>query len=163
VLKQKTLLGSVFIVLLLLGVWLTRQQTLAAAPDAVFKTISGESIHLAELKGKPVLVTFWATDCASCIAEIPELIRLHDQYAASGLTIIAVAMYYDPPNRVVEFSQSRQLPYPVALDPNAEHAVAFGNIQFTPTSFLIDRNGLVVMQKTGRFNLSTVQEQLKTL
>jgi thiol-disulfide isomerase/thioredoxin len=153
----------IFVCLLAAGLWLTQAAKLAAVPNSEFTTINGQHIALAELKGKPVLITFWATDCGSCIAEIPDLIHLHQQYANSGLTIIAVAMYYDPPNRVMEMSQNRQLPYHIALDPAAEHAKAFGNVQFTPTTFLLDRNGVLVMQKTGRFELGMMQEQLKLL
>ncbi|MDD4915214.1 MAG: TlpA disulfide reductase family protein [Methylococcales bacterium] len=161
--KPKLLAGIVFICLLISGLWLTQPQKLSQAPNAVFKTIRGDSISLADLKGKPVLVTFWATDCPSCLAEIPDLISLYRQYADKGLTIIAVAMSYDPPNRVLSISETRQLPYPVALDPGAEHAVAFGNVQFTPTTFLIDRRGGVIMQKTGRFDAAALQAQLETL
>jgi peroxiredoxin len=161
--KYKLPLSIAFICLLMLGLWLTQPQKLATAPNAVFKTISGDSIALADLKGKPVLITFWASDCTACIAETTDLISLHNQFKTSGLTIIAVAMYYDPPNRVLELSQTRQLPYSIALDPAAEQAMAFGNIQFTPTSFLIDRTGTVVMQKTGRFDVTSVQELLKSL
>jgi peroxiredoxin len=158
---NKSTTGFLFLAgLLALGTWFLLPQQLKAAPDAVFKTISGETISLAALHGKPVLVTFWATDCGSCLQEIPDLIALHRQYSPEGLTIIAVAMSYDPPNRVLEMTNEKQLPYAVALDPIAEHALAFGNVQFTPTSFLLDRQGGVVMQKTGRFDLAEVREML---
>lgn len=143
--------------------WYSQTRILSIAPNAIFKTIKGESIALADLKGKPVLVTFWATDCPGCIEEIPHLISLHQQFSPQGLTIIAVAMDYDPPNHVLAMAEAKQLPYAVALDPTADHAKAFGNVQLTPTSFLIDRNGMIVMQKVGVFNLPSLQEQLKNL
>jgi peroxiredoxin len=135
---------------------------LTTLPNVVFKTIKGETISQAALLGKPALITFWATDCPSCIKEIPDLIKLHQQYTAQGLTIIAVAMYYDPPNQVVTMATEKQLPYAVALDPNAELAHAFGNVQFTPTTFLIDKTGAIVMKKSGLFSLPTLQEWLNT-
>ena len=156
--------GSLFIgVLLAITVWYWQTQTLSPAPDVVFKTLNGETIALAELKGKPVLVTFWATDCQACLEEIPYLISLHRQYNQQGLTIIAVAMYYDPPNHVQEMATAKQLPYAVALDPAAELAKAFGNVQFTPTTFLIDKNGMTVMHKIGGFDLSTLQKVLTNI
>ena len=146
--------------LLALIFWSWRGENAWAAPNAVFKTIKGQTLALAELKGKPVLVTFWASDCPSCLEEIPDLIALHQKFSGQGLTIIAVAMDYDPPNQVVELSNARQLPYAVALDPSAELAQAFGNIRFTPTSFLIDKNGMVVAEKIGKFDLAELQEWL---
>lgn len=158
--KPKQKLGLFLTIgLLALGVaWYSQIRILPVAPNALFKTIKGESIALADLKGKPVLVTFWATDCPSCIEEIPHLINLHQQFNPLGLTIIAVAMYYDPPNRVLEMAEAKQLPYAVALDPIGEHAKAFGNVQYTPTSFLIDSSGMIVMQKVGVLDLASLHE-----
>ncbi|MGZ5000744.1 MAG: TlpA disulfide reductase family protein [Methylomonas sp.] len=163
--KVKQNLGRFLIgsLLAVAAIWYWQTQTVSHAPDAVFKTIKGETISLTELKGKPVLVTFWATDCPGCIEEIPHLIALHQQFASSGLTIIAVAMPYDPPNQVLATANAKQLPYAVALDPNSDHTKAFGSVQLTPTSFLIDRNGVIVMQKIGIFDLSTMQKQLNRM
>lgn len=160
--KIKSIIFMVF-VLLAVGVWYRQGQTPVPAPNAVFKTIKGETLALAELKGKPVLVTFWATDCPACIEEIPQLIALHSQFARQGLTIIAVAMFYDPPNHVLAMAESKQLPYAVALDPNAEHAQAFGNVQFTPATFLIDSNGQVVLQKIGVLDFAELQTLLANI
>ncbi|MDD1620643.1 MAG: TlpA family protein disulfide reductase [Methylococcaceae bacterium] len=143
--------------------WYLQTQIPSVAPDATFKTIKGESIALADLKGKPVLVTFWATDCPACIEEIPHLISLHQQFSSRDLTIVAVAMDYDPPNHVLAMAEAKQIPYAIALDPTADLAKAFGNVQLTPTSFLINRNGMIVMQKVGAFDLPSLQEQLKNM
>ena len=140
--------------------WLS--PSITTAPNVVFKTINGETISLAALQGKPVLVTFWATDCASCVKEIPDLIKLHQQFSPLGLTIIAVAMYYDPPNHVLSMATEKQLPYAVALDPSAELAQAFGHVQFTPTTFLIDKTGAIAMKEIGLFSISAFQEWLST-
>lgn len=149
--------------LLAAGVWFWQTQTVRQPPNLTFKTINGESIELANLQGKPVLVTFWATDCRGCIEEIPLLIELHRQYSNAGLTIIAVAMYYDPPNRVLAMAKSKQLPYAVALDPSGSLARGFGNVQLTPTTFLIDRSGRIVMQKIGTFELEDMRQRLNQL
>ena len=159
--QKRQKFGFLFIAsLLAIIIWYWQTQRPLPAPDVMFKTIKGETIALTALKGKPVLVTFWATDCPSCLEEIPHLISLHQQFGPRGLVIIAVAMYYDPPNHVQEMATAKQLPYAVALDPTADHAKAFGNVQFTPTSFLIDRNGMIVMQKIGGFDLPALQERL---
>lgn len=149
--------------LLITGIWFWQTQTSLAAPNVSFKTIKGDNIDLAGLKGKPVLVTFWATDCPGCIEEIPHLIKLHQEFSPQGLTIIAVAMDYDPPNQVLAMSANKQLPYAVALDPSGSLARSFGDVRLTPTSFLIDKNGLIVLQKTGAFELADMQQRLAQL
>ncbi|MGY6278190.1 peroxiredoxin family protein [Methylomonas sp. MgM2] len=143
--------------------WYWQTQTVRAAPDVGFKTIKGGTIRLSELQGKPVIVTFWATDCPGCIEEIPHLISLHRQYGGEGLNIIGVAMPYDPPNHVVTMAESKQLPYAVALDPSGELAQAFGEVRLTPTTFLIDRAGHIVMQKVGTFDLHDMQQRIEQL
>lgn len=143
--------------------WYWQTQTVRIAPAVTFKTLSGENLALADLQGKPVIVTFWATDCPGCIEEIPHLIQLHQNYSQRGLTIIAVAMHYDPPNHVLEMVKSQKLPYSVTLDPSGELAQAFGNVQLTPTTFLIDPKGHIVMQKVGAFGLSDMKQRLEAL
>lgn len=161
--RQKIIGGAVLTASLSLAFWLFFTNGANLAPAAIFTTLRGENIALTELKGKPTLVTFWASDCPGCIEEIPHLIQLHEQFHSQGLTIIAVAMHYDPPNRVKTLAEARQLPYPVALDIDASHARAFGNVQLTPSSFLIDQNGSIVMHKVGVFDLADMQKRLNDL
>jgi len=81
-------------------------------------------------------VTFWATDCPGCIKEIPDLIDLYTQYHKQGLEIIAVAMYYDPPNHVVTMTEEQRLPYDVAAGTyRAETRQAFGECAIDIPSF----------------------------
>lgn len=132
------------------------------APDITFSTITGEKIALSALRGKPVLITFWATNCASCIQEVPHLVELHREFYLKGLSIIAVAMPYDPPSQVLEFSKLNVLPYRVALDMQSEAVNRF-EIMATPTTFLIAPNGKIVWCKTGLFDLTEMKQQLSTL
>jgi peroxiredoxin len=143
--------------LLALATWYWQAHSKHYAPDAVFTTLKGEQLSLKDLIGRPVLVTFWATDCPTCIEEIPDLIALHEQFKAHGLKIIAVAMPYDPPNHVLTLAEAKQLPYAVALDPDGSLVKAFGNVQLTPTTFLIDRSGEILLHKVGAFDLATLQ------
>jgi peroxiredoxin len=122
------------------------------APAATFTTLEGKPIVLDELRGKVVLVNFWATSCPGCIKEMPGMIETYNQYRSRGFEIVAVAMSYDPPNYVANFVQTRQLPFPVALDLNGEHARAFGNVQLTPTSFIIGKDGHILEQKLGELD-----------
>jgi len=122
------------------------------APAATFTTLEGQPLALADLRGKVVLVNFWATSCPGCIKEMPGIVETYKQYKARGFEIIAVAMSYDPPNYVLNFVQTRQLPFPVALDVDGAHARAFGNVQLTPTSFIIGKDGRILEQKLGELD-----------
>lgn len=157
--------GLIFITLLIMtaaaGIRLWQSTTPQPAPERTFKTITNQDIVLKDLQGKPVIVTFWATDCPACIKEIPHLIELYEQYHPQGLEIIAVAMYYDPPSHVVEMSKLKQLPYHIALDLQAEHGKAFGDIMATPTTFLISPQGQIVLREIGMFDVETVKEKIE--
>lgn len=130
----------------------TPQFETKAAPAVIFMTLKGETIALGALRGKVVLVNFWATDCPVCIREMPQLIDTHKKYQARGYETVAVAMWYDPPNRVVAFSEQRALPFKVAFDPVGEHAKAFGDLTLTPTTFVIDKRGNIVERIVGAPN-----------
>ncbi len=123
-----------------------------SAPAATFTTLEGRSIVLGELRGKVVLVNFWATSCPGCIKEMPGMVETYNQYKDRGFEIVAVAMRYDPPNYVANFVQTWQLPFPVVLDVDGEHARAFGNVQLTPTSFIIGKDGRILEQKLGELD-----------
>jgi peroxiredoxin len=158
--KIKSRLFALLPVLLIL---IACSKTIASAPDVTFTTITGKKIALKDFHDKAVIVTFWATDCPACIKEIPDLIDLYNHYHASGLEMIAVNMYYDPPNHVVDMTKAKQLPYDVALDLKSEHAQAFGGIMFTPTTFLIAPGGKVVKKEVGHFNLATMKTSIESL
>ncbi len=162
---KKTLIAALafgFGLLILLGLY----QRLSENPIArnhVFTTLTGESVAWSDFRGKPLLVTFWATDCQSCLKEIPHLIDLYQKYHARGLEIIAVAMYYDPPSHVVNMAQTMRLPYPVVLDLSGNHAKSFGNVALTPTTFLIDAEGKVRFKVTGLFDENDLSKRIHAL
>lgn len=119
------------------------------APDAAFVRLDGSSSRMADLRGKVVLVNFWATSCATCVAEMPGLIDTHRRFNARGYETLAVAMSYDPPAYVSNFAQRRELPFWVAIDNTGAIAKAFGDIRLTPTTFLIDKKGGIVKRYVG--------------
>lgn len=130
------------------------------APAATFTTLEGRTLALDELRGKVVLVNFWATSCPGCIKEMPGMVETYNQYKGRGFEIVAVAMSYDPPNYVANFVQTRQLPFPVALDVGGEQARAFGNVQLTPTSFIIGKDGEILEQKLGELDFTRLRALL---
>lgn len=159
-------LGLVFAVLFFLGFTgsLFRQpHPILPAPNVKFMNLHGDKISLSQWRGKPVLVTFWATDCPSCVKEVNDFVDLYQQFHSEGLEIIAVAMAYDPPNHVVEMTKMKQIPYHVTLDLRGEHAHAFGGVAFTPTTFLIDPAGNIVFNKVGLFDLKAMRQRLQQL
>lgn len=155
------LIGTLAVVLLgTLGYLWLAPAGLKHSPDITLLTIDGEELRLADKRGKPMLVTFWATTCSGCIKEMPHLIELHEELAPRGLQIVGIAMDYDPPSQVLAMRKSRNIPYTIALDLNAGAARAFGNVRLTPTSFLIDPQGLIVYQKLGEMDMKRVRETI---
>lgn len=120
-----------------------------AAPEVTFVSLQGKKITTASLRGNVVLVNFWATDCVTCIKEMPDITATYNKYRAQGFETIAVAMRHDPPNYVLNYVEKNKLPFTVALDPMGELAKAFGEVKLTPTTFVIDRQGKVVTRILG--------------
>jgi peroxiredoxin len=127
------------------------------APLLVFTTIKGELLTPNELRGKVVLVNFWATDCVACIKEMPGIVATHVKYRSLGLETVAVAMSYDPPNHVLNYAEKNKLPFHVALDIQGEAARLYGNIEFTPTTFVIDKRGKIVKRYLGEPDFAQLQ------
>lgn len=119
------------------------------APQVTFVSLQGEQMTTQSLRGRVVLVTFWATDCAVCRKDMPALVETYDRYRSRGLEVIAVAMRYDPPNYVIRYAEQQRLPFKVALDPMGELARAFGDVQLTPTMLVIDKRGRVLERLQG--------------
>ena len=126
-------------------------------------TISGEKITSQQLLGKITLINFWATDCPGCINEMPGLIETYNQYKDQGFEVIAVAMYYDPPSRVISFTKNNNLPFPVVLDTNKEIISKFNNVKLTPTSIILDKNGYVINTIIGEIDFNEFNKKLINL
>ena len=129
--------------------------------DVVFTTIKGETISMASLKGKVVLVNFWATDCKSCVKEMPDLIKTYYQYQPRGFEIIAVAMPYDPPAQVVNFATQKELPFPVIHDSYADITHKFGDVKLTPTAYIYNKNGKRIQRAIGTLNFDKLHALLE--
>ncbi|WP_031435031.1 TlpA disulfide reductase family protein [Methylomarinum vadi] len=161
--KHKLILVAGLLTVLSLVGWLLTDPTPHPAPNVSFKTISNKDISLRNLRGRPVIITFWATDCPACIEEIPHLLELYRLFHPHGLEMIAVAMYYDLPSHVVEMSKIKQLPYDIALDLRAELSKAFGGVMLTPTTFLISPGGDIVLKKLGGFELNAMKHNIEAM
>lgn len=130
------------------------------APQVTFTDLTGKKISMQSLRGKMVLVNFWATTCPGCVEEMPHIVETYKQYHDKGFEVIAVAMSYDPPSYVLQFDQQRALPFPVALDVQGDLAHQFDDVKLTPTSFLIDKEGNVVEQTIGSLDFAKLRSRL---
>lgn len=130
------------------------------SPDISLLTVDGETLSLGALRGRPLLVTFWATTCSSCVREIPHLSELYAELSLRGLEIIGIAMQHDPPDRVLAMRRARNIPYPLVLDLQAAAARAFGNVRVTPTSFLIAPDGRIVYRRTGTLDTTRLRQDI---
>jgi peroxiredoxin len=130
-------------------------------PDVTFVSLQGQKITSQELRGKVVMVNFWATSCTTCVKEMPDMIATYNKYKGQGLEYVAVAMSYDPPNYVLNFTETRKLPFTVALDTEGKLAKSFGNVQLTPTTFVIGKNGEIIKRYVGEPDFALLHQLLE--
>lgn len=133
------------------------------APRFAYTLLDGTRAHSDALRGQVVLVNFWATTCAVCVQEMPELVATHRRHAARGLQTLAVAMAYDPPASVAMFAERRALPFGVVIDNTGAIAQAFGPIEGTPTTLLIDRQGQIVRRWLGKPDFEDLNARVERL
>lgn len=122
-----------------------------SAPEFTWKDASGKTVSFAELsKGKPVLLNVWATWCGPCVKEIPDLIALHQEYAGKGALVIGVSADRgdDALATVSGFVSEKGMTYPVVID-NGDLEEALGGLRGYPTTFYIDKNGVIVKKLVG--------------
>jgi peroxiredoxin len=133
------------------------------APNSTFVLLDGSKQTTADMKGKVTLVNFWATSCVTCIAEMPKVISTYNKYKAQGYDTLAVAMSYDPPSYVVNYSETRKLPFKVAIDNTGAVAKAWGDVQLTPTTYLVNKRGEIVKQYVGEPDFAALHQLIEKL
>lgn len=159
--RKQLLITIVVVLAIAAGWWLSTQQN-NQLPAVAFTDIDGENHRLADYRGKPVLMIFWATDCPGCIQEIPDLIALHEDYG-DKLAMVGVAMSYDNPEHIRKMREQKGLPYLITWDENNEISQAFGNVRVTPTHFMANPEGEIIMRKIGVMDKQTVRDKLATM
>lgn len=132
------------------------------AADFNVKTLSGTSLKLSSLKGKVVLIDFWATWCPPCRAEIPAFKELYDQYKGKGLEILGLSVDQDGEAAVRPFAQQNGINYPLAI---ADQALteAYGGIRGIPTTFLIDKQGRIAQKYVGGHEKEVFEKEIQAL
>ena len=151
-------------VLLAVGVAYTLHGSEASvAPNSNFVLLDASKTTTQDFKGKVTLVNFWATSCVTCVAEMPKMIATYDKYHNKGYEEIAVAMSYDPPSYVVNYAQTRKLPFKVAIDNTGAIAKAWGDVQLTPTTFLLNKRGEIVKRYVGEPDFAELHTLIEKL
>ncbi|MBK7006492.1 MAG: TlpA family protein disulfide reductase [Burkholderiales bacterium] len=133
------------------------------APASTFVLLDGSLKSSADFIGKVTLVNFWATSCTTCVAEMPQMVSTFHQYQAKGFRTVAVAMQYDPPAYVLNFAQTRKLPFDVAIDNTGSLARAWGDVQLTPTSYLVNTRGQIVKRYVGQPDFAELHTLIEKL
>ncbi len=137
--------------------------TANAAPASTFVLLDGSQKQTTDLKGRVTLVNFWATSCVTCVAEMPKIVSTFEKYKGQGYGTMAVAMSYDPPSYVVNYVQTRKLPFDVAIDNTGAVAKAWGEVGITPTSYLVNKRGEIVKRYVGEPNFTELHQLIEKL
>lgn len=145
------------------GAWVALGTGQSAAPESTFVLLDGSRQSTADLRGKVTLVNFWATSCTTCVAEMPDLVATHNKFHAQGFETLAVAMEYDPPSYVVNFVETRKLPFKVAIDNTGAVAKAWGDVQLTPTTYIVNKQGEIVKSYVGAPNFPELHRLIEKL
>jgi thiol-disulfide isomerase/thioredoxin len=136
-------LAAVVLLLALSAWYFAREKAQPRLPASLEITSLANVVVNIATSDKPVLVSFWATTCAVCIREMPQLIQFQKDHQASGLKVIAVAMPYDKPSSVFEFAKARNFAIHYAIDLDGKINRSFGGIQETPTALVIHKQRIV--------------------
>ena len=131
----------------------------ALAADFLLQDMQGKTHRLADYRGKWVLVNFWATWCPPCIAEVPELIALHDAHKDRDLVVIGVALD-STRSSVTEFVSKKNISYPIVLG-NYKMAAQIGEVEVLPTSYLYAPNGELVSYQAGDVTRESVETYIR--
>jgi thiol-disulfide isomerase/thioredoxin len=135
----------------------------AAPLDFVLKDMSGKDVRLADLKGRPILLNFWATWCGPCKTEIPWLVEFNEQYKDKQLAIVGISVD-DPVEDLKPFVAEHKMTYPVLLGKGHDDLMAaYQASEVIPVSWFIKPDGTVSMKATGIHPRAWFDQQIKAL
>jgi peroxiredoxin len=130
------------------------------APDFSLESLDGSSVRLSDLRGKAVLLNFWATYCGPCKIEMPWFVDLQKQYGSQGLQIVGVAMDDASKDDIAKFAKEMGVNYPILIGKEAV-GEAYGGVNVLPETFLIGRDGKIVDKIIGLRGKSEIEDSIK--
>src|SRR5437868_4195356 len=134
--------------------------TLELAPDFELTSLDGRTAKLSDLRGKVVVLNFWATWCAPCRVETPWLVDFYRQYKEQGLEVVGVSMDDGDRQQVADFVKEMKVNYTILI---GNHAVgdAYGGLRFLPQTFFIGRDGKIIKHSFGIKSKSDFEDAIK--
>ncbi len=132
----------------------------AVAQEFTLEDIQGNKHRLADYRGKWVLVNFWATWCAPCLDEIPELIGLHNAHQDKDLFVIGIAMDSGSRKKVADFAEAHGMNYPVVMG-SRKIAAQIGSVDVLPVSYMYNPQGELVSYQAGELTRASVEAYIK--
>ena len=131
------------------------------APPFARTSLQNERVDLAALRGRVVLLNFWATWCGPCQVEMPRFVQWQEKYRAEGLSIVGVSMD-DDSQPVTSFLGKHKLNYPIVMG-DEKLGLAYGGVLGLPVTYLIDRQGTIRARYKGETNLDAMETAIRQL
>ena len=135
-------------------------QAAGPAPDFTLETLDGKKMTLSDLRGKAVLLNFWATWCGPCKIETPWLVEMQNQYGAQGLQVVGVAMDDSSKEDIEKFAKDMGMNYPILLGKESV-GDQYGGIPALPETFFIGRDGMIVDKIIGLKGRAEIEDSVK--
>lgn len=132
-----------------------------AAPEVTFNSIDGRQFATHDLQGKVTMYKFWATDCVTCMRQMPDTVAHYAKYKDQGYETVAVAMKHDSVDAINRLVQERGYEFTIVHDKDGSIAKAFGDVRFTPVAFLVDRKGKIIKSFIGNYDKNLFVEELE--
>lgn len=132
------------------------------AEDFYVKSTDGRGILLSKLKGKVVVLNFWATWCPPCREEVPGFLEVYEKYRSKGLEIVGLSIEQGKQTEVISFISFYKISYPVCF---ADSAIVsdYGPIDYIPTTFIVNKDGDIVHKQVGAMSSAQLEELIKPL
>lgn len=137
-------------------------QDSAKAPDFTLDIVQGGEFSMSEAEGHVVILGFWATWCPPCLREIPHFEALHQEYGDEGLIVLGASVDDMTSSEMLEFIDRNEISYPVGITDRSIRR-DYGGIRAVPTTFIVDRSGIIVEEISGYRNKEFFEDKIKDL